>query len=310
MPVPAKIRVIIKKMSRAELVDAAYNAQPLVNLPPLQSEQVTELREQSLSQQHVQLVDAAIKLLTKLTRSKRERGGGDCFFSAFSMATDMLTGRHYTVAELRQLLSDIINDDLIDGWESYRNIEVNDYLNLAYYAMNAEQKKVATERRKQLLQKQKEAPLTKADVKNMSADEQLAFKIENMTKDEFLAYVRTNKHWANEETIWIFSSFFNIQFVVLKPLNDDDWEFIPGKRGSNVDAFIFLYFDANGRHYDLLISNVPKPPKFRRRLEVLTPEETTVFTKDTLSTASYTYVQNSLNAIAVTSPLISKMPVL
>lgn len=270
-------------MDRAALVDAAYNAQvhAQVDLPSLSTVQQSAVFLQSLSTERKELVDDAIIQLTELTRSHRERSQGDCFFSAFSMATPNLTGRQYTVEELRQVLADVLlGDDLIAGWEAYRDNEVTDLESQVYYHGN----------------------------NDPDLAEQLTQRIQQlrgMSRAQYAAYVKTPAHWANDDTLLIFSAFFDIQLVVMTPQGEDGWQARPVKRGSNVDAFIFLDFEFDTNHYDLLLSKVPHLPPMQ--LEQVSREELTVFTKDTQSVDNYGYVTDFLRDIAVTPVFLSKL---
>lgn len=283
-------------MSRAALLDAACNAGEQVQVEGVSAPAVRALIAAATSPARAETLDLALDAVTALTRSLRERHDGNCFFSALSMASDSLTGRHYTVDELKQLLAHILQSaDLIGGWENYRESEASDLDSIAYYQRN------------QMVNTGKyTAQQVEAQYKEWMQE---PTALRNMSRQQYLAHVLTPDHWANEDTLLIYSSYFNIQFVPLRssPANPEDWVFVPVKRGGDSDAFIFLYFTPQGRHYDLLLSKVPGVEVLG--LEQISREEITVFTKDTLSAANYRYVKNALAEIAVTPVLYSKLPV-
>lgn len=274
-------------MSRAALIDAAFNAGPEIPVPVLSPAQVPQLLQQASSNARQTLVDEAIAELVTMVRSKREKGGGDCFFSAVSMASKNLTGRHYTIAQLRQVLANILtSDDLVNGWEEYRLSEVTDLEISA-----ARQRDDATLRGEK-------AP---ASVKQKIYDTAMVLprRVRAMTLAEYAQYVKTAQHWANEQTLLIFSAYFDVQLVPVTPTPDQSgFTTLPAPRGSDADAFIFLWYSPAMQHYDLIVSQNTAPD-----------EEVTVFTKDTMDTDSYRTTWNDLRRIAVQHVLKSKLHV-
>ena len=202
---------------------------------------------------------------------QRNEGGGDCFFAVIRDAF-LDIGYHTSVENLRLLLSQEVNSDLLkQSQDLYNGIvhgqEIDKHemdmitkqnQNLKIQAQKGGQLK---EHLGELIAGAKELQKKYKEKKRKSkVDEGLLDEFRYMeyvkTVDDFKNYVRTSEFWADTWAISTLESLLNIKIIILAESTDKDAIMVCGQLNTDISTFSPKYYIianySNGNHYELI----------------------------------------------------------